>query len=187
MIENKLLVAQVNAAVLLEKTQKFQTENSEKPKWTPLSYDTIVSRHIVCYIPANRFKTPKVVERPEAISLIEAIKHIDDVYILDALTHLSQIRLRNLQVTIIFLPYDKSVVVREHLVRMLWLKRHLQPDNKSGKLDYGKLERSFTSSLPRQCTAAEYIAGTKRYSYAYFLGMSTRGLSATITGDSHAA
>ncbi len=173
---NNIVLAKVNAKVLLDNTIKLQ-DNISCPPVNMLSVEAIsilLDQTIICHIPSRKLGKSRVLSsKEEIVAILKQARHVNPSTYTGFLRALPFEKLENTFIDIIFVA-DNSSQVSDHLLNMFFLDVYKKAGVSNGKLNYLKLEQGFLNALPKGKKIKDYIASSRRYSYAAFLSINAR-------------
>ncbi|MCI0501176.1 MAG: hypothetical protein L0Y61_05465 [Epsilonproteobacteria bacterium] len=170
---SKLVLGKVNAKVLTDKKAEDEPKIFPIHALTDLAIELLLCRTLVCYVPSEKLGKNRVLSDLETEAMIEHVRHISPFSYIDFLRMLPLATLERKSINIIFSD-DKDTKIQDHLFNMMFLNQYIKQDGKNGKIDYFALENSFLADLPKGKKIKDYIASSRRYSYAAVLGINSR-------------
>ena len=173
---SKLVIGKVNAKVLTDKKAKNDPKIFPIHVLSDLAIELLLGRTLVCYVPSGKLGKDRVLSDTETQAMIEHVRHISPSSYIDFLRMLPLATLEKKSINIIFSD-DKDTKIQDHILNMMFLNQYIKQDARNGKLDYLALENSFLADLPQGKKTKDYIASSRRYSYAAVLGINARTFS----------
>lgn len=149
-----------------------------------------IENHIwTCYIPISRMgKSNRELSSDEISSLLQDVKHIDDIHIQAYYKKLPHDYLERTSITIIFANYLEDDIT-EYLQNILYVKSILKSTAKNGSIDTVRIEKRFENLFlkkrlkdKRAKNITRYIAKKGKHPLATFLGINPRTLN-SFQGD----
>ena len=177
----QILIANISMAIFLQAIKLYSdkylevTLASQKNDLTQLGEQTLEKHVWKCYVTSSKMgKSHRDITQDEANTLLENVKHIDDLHLIDHYKNLSQAHLEKIFITIVFFNHEEDQIT-EHLSRILFLKSIMKQNAKNGSIDTIKLEKEFKKLLKSK-KVTDYIDRAGKYPLASFLDINTRTL-----------
>ncbi len=174
--KNNIVLATISAKTILDNIKSLQVDSHSLPI-NMLSNETIsilLAQPMLCCLPSNRLGKSRAVENIDEVAvMLQSVSHVmpsTHLIFLRAMTHEN---LENTYVNVMFMP-DTGSQINEHIHHMFFLSKYKKDGAKNGKLDYLALEKDFKKVLPKGKKIKDYIASSRKYSYAAFLAIHAR-------------
>ena len=149
--------------------------DSKKNNLTPLGEQTLDKHIWKCYLPTTKMgKSHRDITQNEATTLLQDVKHIDDIHLMGYYKNLSHAHLEKIFITIVFFNYEEDYVT-EYLSRTLLLKHIMKHNAKNGSVDTIKLEKEF-KKVSKSKKITKYIDRAGKHPLASFLSINHRTL-----------
>jgi len=189
-IIRQILIANISMANFLHETKfhydKYHPASTEDHRRRSLLPDgkTAIENHIwKCYIPVSKLgKSNREISSDEASSLLQNVKHIDDLHLLTYYKQLPHDYLEKTSITIIFANYLEDDIT-EYIQNILYVKSILKSSAKNGSIDTVRIEKRFENLFlkkrlkgKRTKNITRYITKKGEHPLATFLGINPRTL-----------
>ena len=146
----QILIARISIANFLHETKfhydKHHPSITEDDKKIPLSRIArkAIENHIwMCYLPVSKMgKNNRELSSDETSSLLQDVRHIDDIHLQTYYKKLPHAYLEKTLITIVFANYEEDEIT-EYLNNTLYIKSILKPLSKNGSIDTLTLEKRF--------------------------------------------
>jgi len=179
----QILIANISMAIFLQAIKPYcdkhfevTTRESQKNNLTDLGEQTLDKHVWKCYVPVSKMgKRHRDITQSEANTLLEYVKHIDDIHLISHYKNLPHARLENILITVVFINYEEDQVT-EYLSNTLLLKSIMKQNAKNGSIDTMQLEKEFQGSLKKGGKITDYIDRAGKHPLASFLGINPRTL-----------
>lgn len=168
-----------SCAKFLENTQNLQKKLkiSNSVQLTTYAANIILYSPLICYVPKRKIGKSRVLSEEETLSMLQHTVHIHNKEsFFSFLKNLPMATLEQSPLNIVFFEEHENSI-RDHLLNMYFLESYKKEKTKTGKLDFMKLENSFTTDLSKSKKINDYIASSKKYSYACFLAINAKSFA----------
>jgi len=177
----QILVTLISMATFLQAIKTYcdkhlqENSGSQRNNLTDLG-EKVLNKHIwKCYLPTSKMGKSREINTVDATSLLENVKHIDNIHLISHYKNLPHAKLENIFITIAFFNYEENQVT-EYLSNALLLKGIMKQNAKNGSIDTIKLEKEFQRSLKKGGKITDYIDRSGKHPLASFLGINPRTL-----------
>jgi len=178
----QILVAEISVATFMQSIKGYcakylqNIQIATKNNFTKLGEDTINGHIWKCYLPAAKMgKNNRDLDSIEASDLLENVKHIDNIHLINHYKNISFKKLENIFITIVFINYENDEIV-EKLQNALFIKSILKVGAQNGSVDTLGQEILFKKALKKDEKLTDFIDRTGKHPLVSFLGVNTRTL-----------
>jgi len=152
-----------------------ETLRTYKNDLTDLGEEAI-NKHIwKCYLPSSVMGKNREINSIEATSLLENVKHIDDIHLIQYYKNMPMKKLEDTFITIVFSNYENDEIT-ERLQKALYIKSIMKKAAKNGSIDALNQEVKFKKALKDDENVTDYIARISKHPFVSFLGVNLRTL-----------
>ena len=176
----QILVAKISVAIFLQATKAYYDKNIQKDSgnykndFTDLGEDAL-NKHIwKCYLPLSKMGKSREINTIEATSLLENVKHIDDIHLIHHYKNIPLKKLEDIFITILFCNHENDEIT-ERLHNALFIKSIIKPAAKNGSIDAIKLEVLLKKVLKGK-KITDYINRSGKHPLVSFLEINPRTL-----------
>jgi len=175
-----ILVANISMANFLQETKFYYdkhhpsiVEDAKESKLLRRGGKAIESHIWKCYPPLSMMgKNNRELSSDETSSLLQNVKHIDDIHLLTYYKKLTHAYLERTFITIVFFNYKEDDTT-EYLKNILYIESILKPAAKNGSIDVLSLEKKAKKSR----RTSRYLFSPGKHPVATFLGINPRTLT----------
>ncbi len=182
----QILVALISMATFLQAIKAYcdkhlhENSASQRNDFTDLG-EEMLNKHIwKCYLPSSIMKKNRAINTTEATSLLQNVKHIDDINLIHYYKNMPLKKLEDIFITIVFCNHENDEIT-EQFKNALFIKSITKPSVKNGSIDALKQEILFKKALKGK-KVTDYINQSGKHPYVSFLGINTRTLN-SFKGD----
>jgi len=176
----QILVALISMATFLQAIKAYcdkhlqETSGNHRNDFTNIAEEAL-NKHIwKCYLPASKMGKSREINTIEATSLLENVKHIDDIHLIHHYKNIPLKKLEDIFITILFCNHENDEMT-EKLHNALFIKSIIKPAARNGSIDAIKQEVLLQKALKGK-KVTDYINRSGKHPYASFLGINTRTL-----------
>jgi len=181
------LVALISMATFLQATKPYsdkhlhENSDSQKNDFTNLG-EQALNKHIwKCYLPTSKMGKSREINTIEASSLLENVKHIDDIHLIQYYKNMPMKKLEDTFITIILCNHENDEIT-EQLQNALYIKGITKPAANNGSIDALKQESEFKKVLKKSKKMTDYIEKSSKHPFVSLLGINPRTLN-SFGGD----
>jgi len=174
-----ILIARISIANFIHETKIYYdkhhpsiVENDKESKLLGRGGKAIESHIWKCYPPLSMMgKNNRELSSDETSSLLQNVKHIDNIHLLTYYKKLTHAYLERTFITIVFFNYEEDDTT-EYLKNILYIESILKPAAKNGSIDVLSLEKKAKKNR----RIARYLSSQIKHPVATFLNMNSRTL-----------
>jgi signal recognition particle GTPase len=177
----QILVALISMATFLQAIKAYcdkhlhERSTSQRNDFTDLGEQTL-NKHIwKCYLPSSKMGKSREVNTIEATSLLEHVKHIDDIHLIQFYKNMPIKKLEDIFITIVISNHENEEIT-EQLQNALYIKGIMKSAAKNGSIDVLNQEEIFKKALKKSEKITDFINRSGKHPLVSFLGVNTRTL-----------
>jgi len=177
----QILVALISMATFLQAIKAYcdkhlhENSASQRNDFTDLG-EQMLNKHIwKCYLPSPKMGKNREINTIEATSLLENVKHIDDIHLVRYYKNMPIKKLEDTFITVVFCNHENDKVT-EQLKDALFIKSIIKRGARNGSIDSLKQEVLFKNTLKKGEKISDYNEKSSKHPFVSFLGVNTRTL-----------
>ncbi len=177
----QILVALISMATFLQAIKAYcdkhlhENSASQRNDFTDLG-EQMLNKHIwKCYLPSPKMGKNREINTIEATSLLENVKHIDDIHLVRYYKNMPIKKLEDTFITVVFCNHENDKVT-EQLKDFLFVKSILKSHANNGSINVLKEELDFKKALKRGEKITDYINRSGKHPLVSFLEINPRTL-----------
>ena len=178
----QILVALISMATFLQAIKAYHDKHldensaSQKNDFTDLG-EQALNKHIwKCYLPFSKMGKSRQINNIEATSLLENVKHIDDINLIRYYKNMPLKKLEDIFITVVFCNYENDKVT-EQLKGALFITSIIKRGARNGSVDSLKQEVLFKNTLKKGEKLIDYIESSSKHPLISFLGINPRTIN----------
>ncbi len=177
----QILVALISMATFLQAIKTYsdkhlqENSTSQRNDLTDLGEATL-NKHIwKCYLSPLKMGKSREINTVEATSLLNNVKHIDDINLIRYYKNMPLKKLEDIFITVVFCNHEDNKVT-EQIKNALFIKSILKSHANNGSVNALKRESEFKKALKKSEKITDYIDRSGKHPYVRFLEINTRTL-----------